>query len=62
MIQRVTPQQEMKSYRPSIFRSSYRQYEHDLERHVTQGWRLVSYTTEGRDILLRIWFTETYER
>jgi len=30
----------VKSYRPGMFRSSYRKYERDLKRHATQGWRL----------------------
>jgi hypothetical protein len=60
--QATTTQQECKSYRPGMFRSSYRKYEHDLKRHAEQGWRLVSCTVAGRDIFLRVWFTAIYER
>ena len=60
--QSTTTQHECKSYRPGMFRSSYRKYEHDLKRHEEQGWRLVSCTVAGRDIFLRIWFTAIYER
>lgn len=62
MPQPATARQEVKSYRPGIFRSSYRKYEHDAKRHATQGWRLVSCTEAGRDIFLRVWLTATYER
>jgi len=62
MSQPATLRQEVKSYRPGMFRSSYRKYERDLKRHATQGWRLVSCTGAGRDIFLRIWLTATYER
>src|SRR5260370_34285010 len=62
MLQPATPRQEVKSYRPGMFRSSYRKYEHDLKRRATQGWRLVSCTEAGRDIFLRVWLTDTYER
>ena len=58
----TTTQQERKSYRPWLFRSSYRKYEHDLKRHTEQGWRLVSCTVAGSDIFLRVWYTATYER
>ena len=60
--QPTTTQQECKSYRPGMFRSSYRKYEHDLKRHEEQGWRLVSCTVAGRDIFARIWLTATYKR
>jgi len=60
--QSTTTQQECKSYRPGMFRSSYRKYEHDLKRHAEQGWRLVSCTEAGRDIFLRVWLTATYKR
>ncbi len=62
MSQPITSQQERKSYRPGLFRSSYRKYEHDLKRHTEQGWRLVSCTVAGSDIFLRVWYTATYER
>ncbi len=62
MSQPTTPQQEVKSSRPGLFRSSYHKYEHDLKRHSAHGWRLVSCTQAGRDIFLRIWLTATYER
>ena len=62
MPQPTTTQQECKSYRPGMFRSSYRKYEHDLKRHEEQGWRLVSCTVAGRDIFLRVWLTATYKR
>ena len=62
MPQPTTTHQECKSYRPGIFRSSYRKYEHDLKRHEEQGWRLVSCTQAGRDIFLRVWLTATYKR
>jgi hypothetical protein len=62
MQQPTTTQQECKSYRPGMFRSSYRKYEHDLKRHAEQGWRLVSCTVAGRDIFLRVWLTATYKR
>ena len=62
MPQPTTTQQECKSYRPGMFRSSYRKYEHDLKRRATQGWRMVSCTEAGRDIFLRVWLTATYER
>ncbi|HEX9131729.1 MAG TPA: hypothetical protein VF844_05515 [Ktedonobacteraceae bacterium] len=62
MPQPTTTQQECKSYRPGMFRSSYRKYELDLKRHTEQGWRLVSCTEAGRDIFLRIWLTATYKR
>ena len=60
--QSTTTQHECKSYRPGIFRSSYRKYEHDLKRHEEQGWRLVSCTEAGRDIFARVWLTATYKR
>jgi hypothetical protein len=62
MSQPVKSQREVKSYRPGLFRSSYQKYEHDLKRHAERHWRLVSCTVAGRDILLRIWLTATYER
>ena len=62
MSQPVTPQQEVRSYRPGLFRSSSRKYEHDLKRHSEQSWQLVSCTKAGRDIFLRIWLTATYKR
>ncbi len=55
-------QQEVKSYRPGLFRSSYQKYEQDLKRHTKRNWRLVSCTVAGRDIFLRLWLTATYER
>jgi hypothetical protein len=58
----ITTQQECKSYRPGMFRSSYRKYGRDLKRHTEQGWRLVSCTEAGRDIFLRVWLTATYKR
>jgi hypothetical protein len=58
----TTTQLECKSYRPGLFRSSYRKYEHDLKRHSEQGWRLVSCTVAGRDIFGRVWLTATYKR
>jgi hypothetical protein len=60
--QPTTTQHECKSYRPGMFRSSYRKYEHDLKRHSEQGWQLVSCTEAGRDIFLCVWFTATYKR
>jgi len=62
MSQPTTTQQECKSYRPGMFRSSYRKYEHDLKRHTEHGWRLVSCTVAGSDIFSRVWYTATYER
>jgi hypothetical protein len=62
MPQPTTAQQECKSYRPGMFRSSYRKYKHDLKRHEEQGWRLDSCTEAGRDIFLRVWLTATYKR
>jgi hypothetical protein len=62
MPQPTTTQQECKSYRPGMFRSSYRKYELDLKHHTEQGWRLVSCTEAGRDIFLRVWLTATYKR
>ena len=62
MSQPVISQQEVKSYRPGLFRSSYQKYEHDLKRHTERGWRLVSCTVAGRDIFGRTWLTATYER
>jgi hypothetical protein len=62
MLQPAIPRQVVKSYRPGMFRSSYRKYEHDLKRRATQGWRMVSCTEAGRDIFLRVWLTATYER
>jgi hypothetical protein len=62
MSQPITTQQELKSYRPGMFRSSYRKYEIDLKRRAEHGWRLVSCTMAGRDIFLREWFTAIYER
>jgi hypothetical protein len=41
MPQPTTTQQACKSYRPGMFRSSYRKYEHDLKRHAEQDWSLV---------------------
>ncbi len=58
----VISQQEVKSYRPGLFRSSSQKYEHDLERHAERDWRLVSCTVAGRGIFLRLWLTATYER
>ena len=58
----TTTQQTCKSYRPGLFRSSSRKYEHDLKRHTERGWRLVSCTVAGRDIFARVWLTATYER
>ena len=58
----ITTQLQCKSYRPGLFRSSYRKYEHDLKRHEEQGWRLVACTEAGRDIFLRVWLTATYKR
>lgn len=62
MAQPVISRQEVKRYRPGLFRSSYYKYEHDRKRHAEQGWRLVSCTVAGRDIFARLWFTATYER
>ena len=62
MPQPTTTQHECKSYRPGLFRSSYRKYEHDLKRHSEQGWHLVSCTEAGRDIFARLWLTATYKR
>jgi hypothetical protein len=62
MPQPTTTQHEYKSYRPGMFRSSYRKYEHDLKRHTELGWQLISCTEAGRDIFLRVWLTATYKR
>ena len=62
MPQPSTIQHTCKSYRPGMFRSSYRKYEHDLKRHSEHGWRLISCTEVGRDIFARVWLTATYER
>ena len=62
MSQPTTTQHEYKSYRPGMFRSSYRKYEHDLKRHTERGWQLISCTEAGRDIFLRVWLTATYKR
>jgi hypothetical protein len=58
----TTTQLECKSYRPGLLRSSYRKYEHDLNRHSEQDWRLDSCTVAGRDIFGRVWLTATYKR
>jgi hypothetical protein len=60
--QPITTHHRCKSYRPGMFRSSYRKYEHDLKRHSEQGWQLVSCIEAGRDIFLRVWLTATYKR
>jgi len=62
MSQPTISQQEIKSYRPGLFRSSQEKYERDLKRHTDQGWKLVTYTLAGRDIFAHQWFTATYER
>ena len=61
MLYPITPLQEVKSYRPSMFRSSYQKYEQDLKRHIERNWRLVSCTVAGRDLFMRLWLTATYE-
>ncbi len=61
MSQPIT-QQEVKSYRPSMFRSSAQKYERDLKRHTEQRWRLVACTVAGCDIFGHPWLTATYER
>ena len=58
----TTTHHTCKSYRPGMFRSSYRKYEHDLKRHTELGWQLISCTEAGRDIFARVWFTATYTR
>lgn len=62
MSQPVIPQQEVISYRPSMFRSSSQKYERDLKRHTESNWRLVSCTMAGRDVFMRPWLIATYER
>jgi len=62
MPQPITTQHECKSYRPGMFRTSYRRYEHDLKRHTERGWQLISCTEAGRDNFARVWLRATYKR
>lgn len=61
MVHPVIPLREVKSYRPTLFHSSYQKYERDLKRYLERGWRLVSCTVAGRDLFTRLWLTATYE-